>query len=366
MTDAATTARDRLDRLEGFLREDPNNVALLAEAFDTALRSAEWPRAEFHLRHLEALQPDQASWPLRRADLLIAQRRWTEAEAVLNAMPWTTGTALHQAVTHSHAVIAFLQGDFPLAERALAPVCEVPPATPLHPATQLLWLRTLHRTGSLDRALAWARERNAAMPLEPEVLGAASLVALDADELPLALRWADAALASGAAPIRPMEALVARASLALAQRDIEGCLQLAEEALKQNVTDGRTWSIHAFGEMLRGHADQAKAEFQQALKHMPTHVGTWHGLGWIQLVGGDLAAAAQAFREAVSLDRGFAESHGALRWSSLCKGSGIRPRNRLNGRNGSTRNAWLPATPARSCAEMTGRPSRSGCWRSDC
>jgi Tfp pilus assembly protein PilF len=45
---------------------------------------------------------------------------------------------------------------------------------------------------------------------------------------------------------------------------------------------------------------------------MPEHVGTWHVLGWTQLMQGDVSAAQRAFERALAADRNFAESHGGL------------------------------------------------------
>ena len=45
----------RLDRLEGYLREDASNPLLLAEAFDAALAAGALDRAGFHLQHGLAL-----------------------------------------------------------------------------------------------------------------------------------------------------------------------------------------------------------------------------------------------------------------------------------------------------------------------
>jgi hypothetical protein len=53
MTDASSLLH--LDRLEGYLRQDPDNPRLLVEAFDTALQAGELIRAERPLRHARHL-----------------------------------------------------------------------------------------------------------------------------------------------------------------------------------------------------------------------------------------------------------------------------------------------------------------------
>jgi Tfp pilus assembly protein PilF len=54
---------------------------------------------------------------------------------------------------------------------------------------------------------------------------------------------------------------------------------------------------------------------------MPTHIGTWHDLVWVQLLQGDLAAAEESFRRAVELDRNFSERHGGLAVVAAYKGN---------------------------------------------
>ena len=45
---------------------------------------------------------------------------------------------------------------------------------------------------------------------------------------------------------------------------------------------------------------------------MPGHAGSWHGLAWTQLLLGDLVEAERLLDHALEVDRGFAETHGAL------------------------------------------------------
>ena len=61
-----------------------------------------------------------------------------------------------------------------------------------------------------------------------------------------------------------------------------------------------------------GNLTRAQTDFHRALKTMPSHIGTWHGLAWTQLRSQDLAAAQASFEQALAMDRNFAESHGGL------------------------------------------------------
>jgi Tfp pilus assembly protein PilF len=64
--------------------------------------------------------------------------------------------------------------------------------------------------------------------------------------------------------------------------------------------------------MGRGDVPGAEQAFGEATRYMPSHVGSWHGLAWCQLLRGDFAAAQSSFDAALALDRNFGETHGGL------------------------------------------------------
>jgi len=148
--------------------------------------------------------------------------------------------------------------------------------------------------------------------LENAVAGIASLIALDASDLAAARRWADLSLNNQASAKPSMEALVTRASLALAERDVPTAKKLADVALQMNQNEGRAWSVRAFADMLAGDFVAATEHFARALDAMPEHVGTWHGQGWVQVLQKNLDGAQLSFETALALDRNFSESHGGL------------------------------------------------------
>jgi Tfp pilus assembly protein PilF len=302
----------RLDRLEGYLRDDPQNVVLLADAFETALRAGAFDRAEFHLRHGLALKQDAEAWTFRESHWLLAQHRFTEARAVLTRLQAASAQPVQRQalLAHDLGYIDLREGRLAEGATSLQPWLEHGEVTgALRAAIQALWLRLMHRAGQLDEAMQWARPRIDQGVLAPEALGVASLVALDAEDTVASHQWSEAALRQHGVCA---EALVARASTALAQRDVRTARELLAHALAHHPNDGRTLSALGFCEMLERRWDAARAAFEQALAAMPEHIGTWHGLGWTALSAGDTAGARRAFEEALARDRNFAESHGAL------------------------------------------------------
>lgn len=310
MQPSESTPHSRLDRLENYLRDDPANPLLLEDAFSEALRIGEFDRAEFHLRHAQSLAIEPSSWGLREAHWLIAQRRFPQARARLHALgaQYPELGALQLAVVHDLAQLAHLEGDSVGGLAILQPLLDQ--AVALAPVTQALALRLMHRVGRHADGLACAAGWEGAHSLGAEAMGVAALMALDASEFDLSQRWADHALQlSGGSNL---EALVARASTALAQRDSKGARELLGRALAVRPMEGRTWSALGFCELLEQEPRAALLAFDRAVSTMPEHIGTWHGMGWAAIALGDLDRAAQAFDTALGLDRNFAESHGAV------------------------------------------------------
>ncbi|SFD93313.1 hypothetical protein [Paracidovorax konjaci] len=312
-TQAAADPVARLDRLEAYLLDDPDNETLLAEAFSSALRCAAWTRAESHLRHAQVLWPESLAWALRGAEYLLARgemQRASESLAGLQTLP-NQPPAFTDAVLHNLAFIDFQEGRHAACVARLARRMDASHASDTLDAMDVLWLRALHHAGEPERATRWAAQREQRSALNGRAAGVASLAALDAGQSAEAVRWSLQNLA-GDPSMPTTEALVTQSSLALAKADAAKARNFALVALDRQPSDGRARSALAFAELLDGNLEESAAQFDRALHAMPGHIGTWHGLGWAQLMMNDLEGAQASFGKALELDRNFAESHGGL------------------------------------------------------
>lgn len=305
--DRKRTLFERLQRLESYLAADPKNMQLLSDAFETAMSAGEFDRAEALLAQGNASGTDTAAWKFKESNLRIAQRRLDEAWEVLQALQQNTGA--HPAISQNFAFIAFLQQQYKQCYDLLRPLVDETSNGAADSSLQVLWLRTLHRLNLLQEALDWCDRQIANGALATDAAGVASLICIDADRLEQAKQFSEQALSANP---QQLEALVARATIALALRDADGARQLLANALRQNPQDGRSWSALGFAEMLAGDLEKATQHFRQAVVFMSAHIGTWHGLGWARLMSSDIKEAQEAFEQALSLDRNFGESHGAM------------------------------------------------------
>lgn len=307
--------RARLQRLETFLKEDPFNDTLLTDAFDVALSCREWERAAQHLNAGQSAWPSDLGWALREGDLLLSQGRFEDAKHSLLSLSRRAPApqSFTQVVAYNLAYIEFKQENFANCIAILAAQMQDRRSSSeevLLRSSEVLLLRALHRNMELDRALAWAKEADAAKPLTPMARAVASLVALDAADLEMARSWSSAEPEE--VPDLPIEWAVCRSSLALADRKADDAIHFAKLALAMNPKDGRAWSALAFGAMLGGDLDEADLCFSRALHFMPAHVGTWHGHAWTKLLKVDLGAALSGFERALVIDRNFSDSYGGL------------------------------------------------------
>jgi len=281
-----------------------------------ALACSEFARAEQWLAQGLGSGADPWGWRLKQADLLLAKRRFDEAQQVLLSLQQQADAppALGPVLLHNLSFIDLQCGAYVQSVERLAALMEpgAGPATgdaTLVQSLQTLWLRSLHRTGELDRAMAWARSADAAQALTAQAAGVASQIALDADDLHAAQQWAAKALEQ-APPT--LAALNAAASLALGQADAQNARRWGEAALALQPQDGRSLSVLGFADMLANDMPLAEAHFRQSLQHMPEHIGTWHGLALSLVLQGRLDEAKAIYEKTLEMDRNFSESHGGL------------------------------------------------------
>ncbi|TFY97072.1 tetratricopeptide repeat protein [Ramlibacter humi] len=305
----SSAAATRLQRLAAYLKEDPANPALLADACEAAIACGEHQRAREYIQSAERLSLDPAEWTFRRARLAIAQRELPEAARLLEQLATESGP--HPVLAHDLAYVRFLQGDAEACHAVLQPWLEQAAKLPdpQRRALQVLWLRAEHRLQHLEEALEWARRQDGAGTLDPVARGVASLIALDENELDLARRWAEAALL---ADPTQHETLVARGSVALADGDLPGAARWLQQALQGHPDDGRTWSALGFASLQAMKLPDAQAQLERAVTAMPEHIDSWHALAWARLLQGDRGAALAALREALKLDASHAGTHAAL------------------------------------------------------
>jgi tetratricopeptide (TPR) repeat protein len=302
-------AAARLERFLAFVQEDPQNLELLADTWEAAMAAGDLEAAARLAEQGEQGDPQQVSgWLRRRAHVALARRQYAAASRLVDESV-QAGLPLHVAA-YDRACLAFVQSDFAGAVQVLRPLLDDTSEPPFTDAIRSMWLRALHRLGQVDEAWTWVAQRErAGRELPAGAAGAASLLAIDADDFGQALALADRALAHD--PLH-VEALTARGCVALAQGDAALARSLLMRADGLQPGDGRIQSALGLVSLQAGAVDEAQQRFQAAVAALPSHIGSWHGLGWSFLLQGALRPAADAFARALAIDANFGESHGAM------------------------------------------------------
>lgn len=288
----------RLARLLALLESDPGNLALLADAADTALAErrpdcaeelleryaaiAPLPPREAHLAGLAAMELgkfDQASDRFRR----LLDEGVDEAGVRFN-LAW------------SKAMLKDFDGALDLLDEGT--VRALPQAAMLH-------VQILHEKGEFDAGADRAREYVALHPDHRGLMAAVSVLALDVEDPELA---AACAAKAGGHP----DALATLGTLALGDDRPDEALRLFEDALARNEGVPRAWVGRGLARLAAGDAAAAAPDIDRGAEMFGDHLGSWIAAGWAHFVGGDLAASRARFETALAIDPTFAETHGSL------------------------------------------------------
>jgi tetratricopeptide (TPR) repeat protein len=304
MTDASPSSAQSLARLQGYLATDPGNLTLRAELFAAALGSGNFALAQQQTTWVLSRTPTDFVWRHRLATLDMAQLEWEEAGFILQSLLDEGQT--DPVISYNLAYVDFARGRVAEAAVRLRPMLRQPVAA--LPGVLPLLMRCLHRSGEVDEALALFDLHAGANPSE-QACGVASLLAIDGGRIAQAKALAENALAREPAQ---HEARVARATVALGERDADRALADLSVAVRGHPTDGRILSAIGMAQLLKLRLEEARAAFLQAVQYMPGHIGTWHGLAWCELLRKNLPAARNAFESALALDESFGESHGGM------------------------------------------------------
>jgi tetratricopeptide (TPR) repeat protein len=294
----------RVQRLQGFLAADPDNMALLGEIADIYLHAGEPMRARPMLERMSALQPDAAATLHRMATLLFQERRFEESLVFTGRILEAGGQ--HAAVRYQHALTLAHLERFDEAEALVATLVEEGAAIPELPH---LYIRTLHHAGKVDEAIEYAGAYVRRSPQDTTAAGMLSMLFFDDDRLIDATLMAERALS--AAP-NNLDALVTLGFATLAFGDAAKAGEYFSRAIAINPRNGRAHLGLALGTMLQGDLPGGRSSLERAVACMPRHLGSRNALAWVQILQGDFDAAQRTLEQSLGIDRRFGETYGGL------------------------------------------------------
>lgn len=292
--------RSRLDRLLGYLSQDPSNLPLLQDAANEALCLGLWREAHELVDRTLALSPSDAVSRYRKAVALMMERDPAGSLACTQSLLDEGVDA--PAVLYQHARALILLGRHaeaePFFERLMPHANELPEFSLLH-------IRALHGAGKLDEAIALA----ASMEADPIAQGMLSLIHIDNDQIGPGAELAHQVLARDPDNV---DALLASATAAIAMEQADVALPQFERVASLHADNGRAWMGIALARLSAGDFAGARDAFEKTVRFLPGHLGSWNALAWVQLMQNDLDAAQETLDAALRQDRNFGETHGTL------------------------------------------------------
>jgi tetratricopeptide (TPR) repeat protein len=288
----------RLDRLLPLLEGDPDNLALLGDAAETALAERRPEVAAKLLDRYAALQ-DLPSKERNLAGIAALQMGdpGTAAghfEALADAGEDDPGLIFNLA--WARAMLKHFDGALALLDDRI---------TDSLAQAAMLRLQLLHERGEVDEAMSHARHYLARYPDYPPLHAAVSVLAIDAEDEELA------ATCARRAESHP-DALATLGTLSLAADDPTEAIRHFEHALEQNQHVPRAWVGRGLAKLRAGGSHDAAEDIDRGAALFGDHIGSWIAAGWAHFVRKDLRTSRQRFETALQIDDTFAESHGAL------------------------------------------------------
>jgi len=289
--------------LEGYLKQDPQNAALLAEAVTVAVETGRVARGAELLANAPSLH-DDAQVRHAAGVVALAQHRFDEAATIFEAL--IAGGIAPPAIRFNLAYALFRAGSLGRAQKMFEELLQDDAA----PEETLAYVvRCRHHLGG-PQAAAEAWDNAPQRFKSPRNAGVASLAFLDADRPAEAGKMAESALSDPAS--QAVEAMVTSGTLLLAAGDTHAALKLLEAAAAKAAGDGRVWSTLGMALLVAGDAKRARDALERACGLMPQHAGTWVTLAWSRIVAKDLQAAQGSFERALAIEPDSADAHGGL------------------------------------------------------
>jgi len=291
---------NRLARLLGYLEQDPANIALLQDASDQALQEGCWEQARALVDSTLALAPQDPASRYRKAVLLTQDGDAAGSLALTQALLDEGHEA--DAVLFQHARALILSNRHAEAEPMLEGL--LPRAAAL-PEFDYLYVRALHGAGRLDDAIRVAAE----LGTDPVGKGMLSLLFTDADRL-----QEGAGLAATVLATQPdnIDALISAGTVSLAMEEANSALPHFERAVGIHAENGRAWMGIGLARMSTGNLPGARDAFEKTVRLLPSHLGSWNTLAWIDLLQQDYAAADVTLQAALRINHNFGETHGTI------------------------------------------------------
>ncbi|WP_144394459.1 tetratricopeptide repeat protein [Pleionea sediminis] len=304
---------EQVNRLEKFAQSDPDNISLANDLLNACIAAGELDKGIELASNMPTSVRQDPKVAFAVGMLSMAKGNYEQAvssfQITYNSHPENV------AVSYNYAYALFASHEF---EKASKTLLLVENQWRVLPTLKLLLARCLHYLGELKTAIQHIEALVQVEPTNWEAKGLLSLLLLDDGQYEAADQVANEVLGNDD---KQLDASIARSSALISMKDIASANDAVTKALEAHPTVGRLWSSKGQLDMLSLDFQKAISSLHQATKHMPDHIGTWHLLGWTQMMTDDLKSARGSFDKALQLNRNFGDTHGGLAVLSVFEGN---------------------------------------------
>ncbi len=295
----------RLQRLLGYLKQDPGNVRLILDAVELGVRTGRGEEAQEWLDTALQAKPEEPSLLSAKGNLLLTLGKPRDAASVFEDL--IRGAGPNSVLSFNLAHARLYEGRM---QESLALLDSVPEAERgALPRFDLSYARVAYQLLRYDDALAAIDRFLTANAGDLEASGIKAMVLFDNNREEEAVAMAKALLRQSS---EQWEAHLVLGSAALPAQDAAAAEIHFTKVVGQVPDAGRAWSGLGFASLMRRDLNGARERFEKAVLYMTDHPGTWHGLAWTCILLGDRGRARAAIDRSMLVDRNFADNHGTL------------------------------------------------------
>jgi tetratricopeptide (TPR) repeat protein len=292
-----------IDKHESYIKADPHNAPLWVALGDLYHRAGRFEEAiaSFERSLMEAPQASAAK--SRIASVQISQHRFPEAEAMLREL--LREEPQSAALAYNLGLAQFYQDKWREAQASFDRALSLG----LKSRDSYAYLtRSLHHLGRTREAIESCEQWLAQSP-DDQARAYLSLLEMDEGNMARAHELAQEVLARDP---ENLNASTVAGSYSVEQQDMDAAERFFNNVLRREPDSGRAWLGMGLVHLYQQKHAEAVAALEKAVQLMPAHAGTVVALGWARLAARDARGAERTFREAVAVDRNFAEAHGGL------------------------------------------------------
>ena len=288
----------RLERLLRFLEQDPANLSLLGDAARAAYEAGDPGLAAKLLERHTSAAPLPGALVNLQGLIAIGQNRFGDAAEIFERLRALEGdnSALRFNLAWCRALLNDYQGALDLLDEETLAASSRAPA---------LKIEMMHHLEKYEEGLTCGEQLAARFPGNQALMGALATLAMDAERIDLARKYAAQA---GENP----EGQAALGMLTLGDHDAKHSLELFEQALARQPGNARAWVGKGLSLLVSGDVAGATQAIDKGAELFQDHLGSWVASGWAHFVAGDYAKARASFERALAADPNFAEIHGGL------------------------------------------------------